>query len=150
LLRRDHPPVGRFNLVAVGEERFKVLSISHEQPFLTGVVECLPIDMTQTADIHRGAQSLENEIHRYLTLLAKTSPEPVNLTRVELPSDPLPRLYLACAILQIPPEEKQPLLAAPSAGELLRALHRLYAREISLLPQFSKTKQARQRTAWLN
>lgn len=50
-----------------------------------------------------------------------------------LPDDPLLRLYLAAALLQIPNLEKQALLTIPDAEALMHNVLRLYRREVTIL-----------------
>jgi len=42
-------------------------------------------------------------------------------------------MYLSAMLLQVPAVEKQPLLEAPDAPEMLNSLLRLYRREAALL-----------------
>lgn len=142
---------GRFNLVVLGIERFRIIAIHYDQPYLTADVESTPLAMPQTVEIHRGIRLLEQKLRCYLQLIEKISSDPVVLHEAPFPTDPLPFLYLACAILQIPHTEKQTLLESLSAGYLLQQLRRLYARELVILPETSNQPNAnRQRAAWLN
>ena len=61
IIHSSELPDGRFNLVAMGEERFKVFSISHKHPYLVGEVECLPMDKPQTVEIHAAPNPLKKQ-----------------------------------------------------------------------------------------
>jgi hypothetical protein len=87
----------------------------------------------------------------YLRLLSQVSKEDFNLSEMVMPDDSLAVLYLSAALLQIPAPEKQPLLAAETATDLLAQLERIYRREIALLTrQISKGDSATDQTGWSN
>jgi hypothetical protein len=50
-----------------------------------------------------------------------------------LPNDPLVLGYLAAVLLQLPSDQKQELLAAERAVDLLTDMYRIYRREVALL-----------------
>ena len=50
-------------------------------------------------------------------------------------------VYLAASLLQLPPNEKQPLLEAETANQLVSDVLRLYGREICVLPRLVKISQ---------
>ena len=56
----------------------------------------------------------------------------------QLPDDPLTFVYLAATLLQMPAEQKQPLLEAPDAVSMVRGLDALYRREIALVRNLSQ------------
>jgi Lon protease-like protein len=43
---------GRMNIVAIGQERFHILSFDHSEPYLTGAVELIPIAQVGAARTH--------------------------------------------------------------------------------------------------
>jgi Lon protease-like protein len=123
---------GHFNLTAQGNERFRILSLQTDKSYLVGQVELLPSEQSQSIEIKRGVRRLLAQLQDYLDLLKGSGSEDIQLVGLPLPEDPLVQVYLAAALLQIPPEEKQPLLAADFAGDLLEEITRLYRREIAL------------------
>jgi hypothetical protein len=50
-------------------------------------------------------------------------------------------VYLAASLLQLPPNEKQPLLEAETANQLLADVMRLYGREMCVLPRLVEISQ---------
>jgi len=75
----------------------------------------------------------------------------VDLTQLELPEDPMLLIYLAAALLQVPPVEKQPMLEANTAALLLQQVQRMYRRELALLPTLARVNEERaKRLAWNN
>ena len=142
---------GRMNLLVIGTERFKVLELNDEQPYLAGRVETLPLEPPQTLAVLRGARQLPAMLRYYLHGLAEHEVVDLDAAQIDFPHDPLAQMYLAAALLQIPSIEKQALLAAAGAPELLTALLRLYRRENALLNRIKPPEsEAAAQRAWLN
>lgn len=123
---------GRLNIIAIGGERFQIRALRFDKPYLVGEVEPYPIDSADRLGVIQAGRRLRPWVIRYLTALAQASPE-VEFDPRTLPEDPLALGYLAAALLQVPSEQKQPLLAQPQAAAFLRAIHALYQREVALL-----------------
>lgn len=123
---------GRFNLTAQGNDRFRIQGLLTDRPYLVGQVELLPFEQSQSIVLKRGARHLLFHLQAYLRLLKDSGSEDLQLGSLPLPEDPLIQVYLAAALLQIPPEEKQSLLTADCAANLLEQITRLYRREIAL------------------
>lgn len=122
------------NLTAIGEERFRILSISDDmQPYRVGQIESVPLEDPQRLDLHKRVRLFRAEVMSYLDLLSLVMADGLDLSGLELPEDPMTVLYLAASLLQVPPKEKQPALEAENAIGLLEQLVRLYRREIALL-----------------
>ena len=129
-------PDGRMNLSGVGEECFRILELRHDQPYLVGQVEGLPIDRPHSIDMLRGARALAPWVRRYLAEISQLEPAfELDLSGLQLPDDPMMLIYWAASLLQIPAREKQPLLEAQRAADLLEGVQRLYRRETALLGQ---------------
>ncbi len=149
---------GRMNLTAVGDERFHVVRMETSRPYLMAFVESLPLETHHTLEVVRGARLLRERLLRYLSLLAThTDPDsdsldlPFDLSHLDLPDDPMMLIYLAASLLQIPAVEKQPLLEANTAAELLRRVQILYRRELAVLPPLQKFSEDDARNAaWVN
>jgi Lon protease-like protein len=143
---------GRMNLTAVGDERFRILKLNYEKPYLVGQVESVPLEGPSSIEIARGTRQLAPWVSQYLRLVNQIDPDNVpDLNDIDLPEDPLVMLYLAASILHVPAMEKQPLLEATYAKELLAQVLRLYRRETAVLrTELGKEEGAAQRAAWLN
>lgn len=138
----EHLTDGRMNLTALGEERFRIRRLNHDQPYLIGRVEDWQLDRSHSLEMQRGARRLVPWVRRYLIEIAQADPQSeLNLEELQLPDDPLMLLYWAAAMLQIPPHEKQPLLESPTATDLLERIERLYRRETSLLGYLLATSE---------
>jgi Lon protease-like protein len=125
---------GRMNLTAVGDERFRIIKLNYEQPFLVGEVESVPIERPSSIEIARGTRQLAPWVSEYLRLVNQVDPDHMaDLGGIDLPEDPLVMLYLAASILHVPATEKQALLEATYANELLAKVVRLYRRETAVM-----------------
>jgi len=132
---------GHLSLSAIGEERFHILSLNQEQSYLTGQVECTPLEGPLSPEVIQGAHAINRQVLQYLRLLSQLSKEDLNLSELVMPEEALSILYLSAAMLQIPASEKQPLLSSETADGLLSQLERIYRREIALLArQISRGK----------
>lgn len=122
---------GRMNIVALGEQRFRVLELSYDEPYLVGQVELFPLDEANPLSLAQTGRRLRPWVERYMQILTDSSP--LRLKPQHLPDDPLVLAYLAAVLLQVPPDQKQELLASERAVDLLTDMHALYRREVALL-----------------
>lgn len=145
-------PDGRMNIVVLGEMRFRILDLDRSGSYLRGEVEMMPLELTglpRTGE--QPAALLARRVQRYLELLRAITNATIEVDEMQLPVEPLLLMYFSAAILQIPSPEKQSLLAAEDAGEMLAMLNRIYPREIDLLARTSKiSPNAAERLARLN
>jgi Lon protease-like protein len=124
---------GNLDLNTLGDERFRILSLDTNLPYLTGQVEALPLEVPHSLEVQKGVKRLKDMALKYLKLLSQLNNHEVDLSALQLPDEPLLLLFLSAALLQIPPPEKQPLLAAETSADLLTHLLRLYRRENAIL-----------------
>ena len=122
---------GRMNIVALGQQRFRVLSLDYEQPYLVGKVELYPIEALDAHSLSEKGRLLHPWVRRYMEILSEASD--ADLDPEHLPTDPLVLAYLAAVLLQIPPDQKQSLLASAQATDLLSNIYDIYRREVALL-----------------
>ena len=122
---------GRMNIVALGQKRFRILSLDYERAYLVGRVELYPLERSQPEFLEQKGKRLRPMIRRYMQILTEASE--ANLDPRHLPHDPLVLAYLAAVLLQIPPEQKQKLLTSKHATDLLNDLLVIYRRELALL-----------------
>jgi Lon protease-like protein len=123
---------GRMNITAVGEERFKILSLdTASSPYLTGQVENYPLVIRDPLLFARAVKRLRPHVERYLALLAQTGNSQIRLD--EYPGDPKSFAYTSAMLLQAPNEDKQALLSFPASIQMMEKLHSLYVREVALL-----------------
>lgn len=122
---------GRMNILAVGRDRFYIRALKYDRPYLVGEVEYIPLlpSLSEQAEAHSAA--LRGWVRRYLRILSQASETAFDLQ--QLPGDPVKLAYLASYLIQVPPPQKQDLLAAPQADALVAQLVALYRREVTLI-----------------
>jgi Lon protease-like protein len=123
---------GRMNLLAVGEKRFRILSLDRTSaPYLVGLVEDFPWPEVSPEVLAPVADQLKPRFVRYLQQVAGEGAEQPELGQI--PDDPAALANLAAIALQIPADQKQALLAIEGSLELLTSLGQIYRKEIALL-----------------
>ncbi len=131
---------GRFNIEAVGQQRFRILGLQHDRAYLAGTVEEFPLEGAEASEARRLAAALVPWLVRYLRLLGEKSGG--KLDRGQLPSDAASIGYLAGIVAQIPMTEKQLLLSMATATELLDHERAIYRRETALLRAILKADRS--------
>ena len=123
---------GRMNIIVVGLERFRILSLdAHSQPYLMSKVEGFPMLPGDEQTMHAIGERLNTWLNRYLEAFNWATT--VKLDISQLPQDPLSFAYMAAAILQIPYEQKQKLLVFENAKDFLLEVENTFRRELALL-----------------
>lgn len=122
---------GRMNIVALGQKRFRILSLDYSRPYLVGKVEFYPLEKSDTNGLDQIGGRLRPWVKRYMQILTEVND--LDLNPDYLPNDPLVLGYLAAVLLQLPSDQKQELLAAERAIDLLTDMFRIYRREVALL-----------------
>jgi Lon protease-like protein len=152
IIEREVMGDGRMNITVLGVERFRILSLHGSLlPYLTGTVETSPIELPNMLQVHRNSRPLAQSVRRYLTGLNQARIETMDLTQLTLPDDPMGLVFMAAALLQLPPEEKQPILEAGTVCDMMTIVERLYRRENGLMPSLYTTEDtSASRAAWLN
>lgn len=114
-------PDGRFDIIAVGQDRFRLIDIDQTvtTPYLTGVVEFLP-EPDGEPDLSLLTAHASQLFDRYRKALK------IDIT--ELPDDPQVVSYLIAAAMVLELPRRQALLEYPTTAERLTA-------EVSLLRQ---------------
>jgi uncharacterized protein len=132
ILKSSHQSDGTIDIVTVGQERFSILHLIHDQPYLRGEVKALP--MREPADLGAVA-TLANQVRdgvsRYIKLIAEAAGLKIQVDA--MPDAPQQLGYLAGVAMQIDNREKQELLAKSSLQEVLAREIQLLNRENALL-----------------
>jgi uncharacterized protein len=136
LRRVSRYPDGRFDLVTVGSDRFRLVAVDRtSRPYLVGEVEWLPADPPPDAETAVLARAVRTLFTEYAA--AAVQLRPADADRVAalpaLPDDPgeLSHLVGSSAVLTL--EDRQSLLEAPTASARLRAELRLLKRETTMV-----------------
>jgi Lon protease-like protein len=122
---------GRMNITTIGEQRFRILSLDYDSPYLIGEVEFYPMESELPDRLTPAASRLAPKVKQYMRLLNEI--EEIDLDPDHLPEDPLELAHLGAILLQMPPEKKQDLLGAASALDMLNLSNQIYDREIAFL-----------------
>ena len=123
---------GRMNIVAMGEERYRIISLDHQShSYLVGTVENYPMPAPSVTALARYGRSLRQQVRRYIAMLINAGGVKFDLE--QLPGESLPLAYMAAAILQLSAARKQELLSMESADDLMISLNDHYRRELALL-----------------
>lgn len=130
LRRISRHPDGRYDIVTVGADRFRLVDVDRtSKPYLVGSVEWLPADAPSAE--HGLAATVGALFTEYAAAAAGLTARPAD--ELELPTDPgeLSNLVASAAMLTL--EDRQGLLEAASAGDRLRAELRLLKRETTMV-----------------
>ncbi len=128
---------GRFHLVTVGTQRFRLGSLDDSRPYLQGEVELLEEEVGDEAAAGLAAQAVRRGFRGYVEALA--SQEGVEVSVPELPDEPLLLSYLVAASMILDLPARQQLLAEPDAERRLGAERALLARETTMLRSLTAT-----------
>lgn len=129
----------RMLVMTVGEERFRILSLKHDRPYLVGKVELAPMDDLLTATSAELVERLHPMVVEYLEILSHVGE--VKFDTSQVPHDPQQLAFLAAGFLQLPEEKKQPLLESKNIASLVRELYAIYYRELSLMRTMPREDQ---------
>jgi Lon protease-like protein len=122
---------GRYHLVTVGTQRFRLASLDDSRPYLQGEVDLLEEEVGDEAAAGLAAQAVQRGFRGYVEALA--SRESVEVSVPELPDEPLLLSYLVAASMILDLSVRQDLLAEPDAERRLGAERALLARETTML-----------------
>ena len=126
-------PDGRFDLATVGTERFRLLRVDDELPYLRGEIEPLKDD-EQAGDADALAfvvNRVQAGFRAYLNALADRGGGVISVA--DLPDEALLLSYVIGAAMIIDLPERQSLLAAPTALDRLKRERSLLVRETAML-----------------
>jgi uncharacterized protein len=126
---------GRYDLLTVGTDRFKLLSVDRSLAYLQGEIELLPDDAGGEPGATEAAAGIVRQVQSgfraYLNALADQGGGVI--TVADLPDEPGLLSYVIGAAMIIDLPERQSLLAAPDAMARLRLERSLLVREIAIL-----------------
>ncbi|MCB8925456.1 MAG: LON peptidase substrate-binding domain-containing protein [Ardenticatenaceae bacterium] len=126
---------GRLLIMAVGQERFRVRSLSRQKPYLVGEVERMPYLPEKTAPLQTAVDNLHPLVLSYLNQLTALA-DNVEFDPTQIPTEPEALSHMAASLLQVSLETKQSMLEANKISNLLNFLTQQYRREIDILKQF--------------
>jgi Lon protease-like protein len=106
IVESTHLADGTMNIVALGLERFRILRLLHDQPYLRGEVANFPLPDGESEGALEGlAAAVRGQVTRYIQLIADAAGLEIQLD--EMPETPRQVGYLAAVAMQIDNTEKQ-------------------------------------------
>jgi uncharacterized protein len=127
----DEEEDGRYNLVTVGADRFRLLRLDDSRAYLQAEVDLLPDDTGDEAAAGLAVTAVQEAFLAYLEVLAQRGATRVNVP--ELPDEPVLLSYVVAASVVADLPDKQALLAEPDALRRLTAERTLLLKETTLL-----------------
>ncbi|HTX81534.1 MAG TPA: LON peptidase substrate-binding domain-containing protein [Streptosporangiaceae bacterium] len=128
---------GRFDLVTVGAQRFKLLGLGEQAPYFTGDVEWLPEEVGDEAEAGLVLTAVQQSFRSYLALIAERGG--AHVTIPEMPDEPMLMSYLVAAAIVVDLPAKQRLLEEPDAYRRLVAERKLLGLEMRMLRSLTAT-----------
>lgn len=127
---------GCYDLVSIGTERFRLLSVDQSGEYLRGEVELLD-DTSDSAGAQFEADAVRAAFQTYLEVLIQSGMDPVSVP--EPPQEPVTLSYFvaSCVIADLP--DRQSLLEQPDATQRLAAERALLSRETAMLRSLPST-----------
>ena len=131
LRRVSRYPDGRYDIVTVGTDRFRLRSVDRQsRPYLVGSVDWLPAEPAP-AGVAGLAAAVGAVFGQYVDAAAGLQGRPAE--QAELPGDPAELAYTVAAAAVLTLEDRQALLAAETTRARLRAELRLLKRETTMV-----------------
>jgi uncharacterized protein len=128
---------GRFDLVTIGGERFRLITLDRSRPYLQGEVELLPEETGDQEAAARAAEAVQRAFRGYIDALTARGMTQVRIP--DLPDEPLVLSYLVAASVIADLPDHQVLLAEPDALSRLNAERALLSRETAMLHSLTAT-----------
>jgi Lon protease-like protein len=130
---------GRMNLVTIGGERFRLLDIRHDGPYLVGTAQPWPLGGESDSDARGQVEPVRRHFRRYLDMLDQAEGHKISINLV--PADPHALALLVAIALQVPKPQKQRLLEQATIPEMLASEQVILKREHLLLDYVIRTQQ---------
>ena len=128
---------GRYDVVTVGTQRFRLASLDDSGPYLRGRVDLLAEETGDEAAAAQAVRLVRDGFRAYLNALTERGV--TQISAPELPEDPVTLSYLVAASMIIDLSDRQALLAEPDALRRLTAERALLSRELTMLRTLTAT-----------
>jgi uncharacterized protein len=128
---------GRYDVITVGTQRFRLASLDDSGPYLRGQVDLLTEEAGDEAGAAQAARVVRDGFRAYLNALTERGV--TQISAPELPEDPVTLSYLVAASMIIDLGDRQALLAEPDALRRLAAERALLSREATMLRTLTAT-----------
>ncbi|PJF41409.1 MAG: hypothetical protein CUN55_11770 [Phototrophicales bacterium] len=122
---------GRMNIISLGHKRFRLISMHHANPYLTGIVEDFPLTNVDLDRTYRLSKRVIDKLTTYLRAFKEVGRLNINLQ--QFPTDPETLAYLTAILLPVENKEKQELLATEEADQMLATELKILKHEVSIM-----------------
>jgi Lon protease-like protein len=129
--RVDEHEDGRFDIVTVGTQRFRLLTLDRTRPYLQGEVEMLADEPADPAAAEPAVRVIQAAFREYLDALTEWGGATVRLE--DLPDEPELLSFIVAAAMVIDLPERQAMLAEPGTLRRLAMQRVLLSRETAML-----------------
>ena len=131
LRRVDQHEDGRFDIVTLGTQRFRLLRLDQTRPYLQGEVEMLTEEPTDPAVAGPAVRVIHAAFREYLDALTEWGGATIRLE--ELPDEPELLSFIVAAAMVIDLPERQAMLAESDTLRRLAMQRALLSRETAML-----------------
>ncbi len=131
LRRVDQHPDGRYDVITVGTQRFRLRALDETRPYLQGEVEMLGDEPDDPASGEAAVRVIQAAFREYLDALTEWGGATVRLE--ELPAEPALLSFVVAAAMVIDLPERQALLAESDTLRRLGLERALLSRETAML-----------------
>ena len=131
LRRVDRHEDGRFDIVTVGTQRFRLLTLDQSRPYLQGEVEVLAEEPADPAAAGPAVQVIQAAFREYLDALTEWGGATVRLE--DLPDEPVLLSFIVAAAMVIDLPERQALLTESDTVRRMAMQRALLSRETAML-----------------
>ena len=131
LRRVDRHDDGRFDIVTLGTQRFRLLRLDQTRPYLQGEVEILAGDPVDAATAGPAVRVIQAAFREYLDALTEWGGATVRLE--EMPDEPELLSFIVAAAMIIDLPERQAMLAESDTLRRLAMQRVLLSRETAML-----------------
>ena len=131
LRRVDEHEDGRFDIVTVGTQRFRLLALDRTRPYLRGEVELLAEEPVDPAVAGPAVRVIQAAFREYLDALTEWGGATVRLE--DLPDEPALLSFIVAAAMIIDLPERQALLTESDTVRRMAMQRALLSRETAML-----------------
>ena len=131
LRRVSRHPDGRFDIVTIGTQRFRLSALDETRPYLRGEVEMLADEAIDPVAAEPAVRVVQAAFREYLDALTEWGGATVRLE--ELPDEPVLLSFVVAAAMIIDLPERQALLAESDTLRRLAMQRVLLSREAAML-----------------
>jgi Lon protease-like protein len=131
LRRVERHDDGRFDIVTVGTQRFRLGGLDEMRPYLQGEVELLAEEVVDPVAAEPAVRVIQAAFRAYLDALTESGGAMVRIE--DLPDEPTLLSFIVAAAMVIDLPERQALLAEPDTLRRLGRQRALLSRETAML-----------------